>query len=132
MQPDPLFLEKERLFNSVEVELLRRWAFSELPDVFRAHPASVLKCFVKAWWHLYHETDCVLMVKNRTVWIRSHELSAPPLDTEALLAALLRIRKLIVLDTLLEFRPIQPAEESAVAGLQTLIHFFGQAKEGIR
>lgn len=132
MKPDPLFLEKERLFNSVEVELVRRWAFGELPDPFRAHTASVLKCFVKAWWQLYHEADCALMAKNRTVWQRSQQLSAPPLNTAELVRALLRIRQLIVLEALLEFRSLQPPEEAALAGLQILIQYFTQAKQNVR
>lgn len=129
MKPDPLFLQNERLFNSVEVELVRRWAFGQVPDVFGNHPATVLKSFVKAWWNLYHETDCALMGKDRTVWKRSQELSAPPLDTADLVVALLRIRQLIVLEALLEFRPIQPAEESAFAGLEVLIHYYNRAKQ---
>lgn len=129
MKPDPLFLQNERLFNSVEVELVRRWAFGQVPDVFGKHPAVVLKSFVKAWWNLYHETDCALMFKNRTVWQRSQELSAPPLNSAELVAALLRVRQLIVLEALLEFRPIQPAEESALAGLDVLIHYYNGARQ---
>lgn len=133
MKPDPLFLQHERLFNSVEVELVRRWAFGQVPAVFGNHPATVLKSFVKAWWNLYHETDCALTLRNRTVWQRSQELPAPPLDTADLVAALLRIRQLIVLEALLEFRPIQPAEESALAGLDVLIHhYYNGAKQTAR
>lgn len=129
MKPDPLFLQNERLFNSVEVELVRRWAFGQVPDVFGNHPAVVLKSFVKAWWNLYHETDCARLCKDRIVWKRSQELPAPPLDTDDLVAALLRIRQLIVLEALLEFRPIQSAEESALAGLDVLIHYYSRAKQ---
>ena len=129
MKPDPLFLQNERLFNSVEVELVRRWAFGQVPDVFGHRPAVELKSFVKAWWNLYHEIDCVLMVKNRTVWQRSQELSAPPLNTDELVVALLRVRQLIVLEALLEFRPVQPVEESALAGLDVLIHYYNGAKQ---
>ena len=129
MKPDPLFLQNERLFNSVEVELVRRWAFGQVPDVFGHRPAVVLKSFVKAWWNLYHEIDCALTLRNRTVWQRSQELPATPLDTADLVAALLRVRQLIVLEALLEFRLIRPAEESALAGLDVLIHYYNMAKQ---
>lgn len=99
---------------------------AKLP-LFGNHPATVLKCFVKAWWNLYHESDCALGETNRTIWQRSQELSALPLDTTELVAALLRIRQLIVLEALLEFRPIKPPEESAVAGLGMLIHYYNRA-----
>ncbi|WP_040007220.1 hypothetical protein [Fibrisoma limi] len=128
MKPDPTFLEHERLFNSVEVELVRRWAFSQVPAMFDQHEASVLKCFVKAWWNLYHESDCALNSKNRTIWQRSQELPAPPLDTTALLSALLRIRQLVVQEALLEYRPFEQYEESALGGLNVLIHYYTQAK----
>ena len=124
MAPDPLYWDNERLFNSVEIELVRRWAFGQVPEMFGNHDAHVLKCFVKVWWHLYHETDCALSQKNRTVWHPSQELPALSLDTAALVAALLRIRQLIVLDALLDFRPIQHHEEAALGGLNILIHYF--------
>lgn len=128
MKPDSMFLQNERLFNSVEVELVRRWAFGQVPAMFGNHEASVLKCFVKAWWNLYHESECALCCKNRTIWHRSQELPAPPLDTDALVMALLRIRQLIILEALLEFRLIRQHEESALGGLSVLIHYYTQAK----
>lgn len=128
MKPDSMFLENERLFNSVEVELVRRWAFGQMPAMFGNHEASVLKCFVKAWWNLYHESECALSCKNRTIWHRSQELPAPPLDTDELVMALLRIRQLIILEALLEFRLIRQHEESALGGLSVLIHYYTHAK----
>lgn len=126
MGPDPLYWDNECLFNSVEIELVRRWAFGQVPEMFGNHDAHVLKCFVRAWWNLYHETDCALHHRNRTVWHPSQQLPALPLDTDALVAALLRIRQLIVFDALFDFRPIQPNEESALGGLNVLIHYFNR------
>ena len=124
MKPDSLFIENERLFNSVEVELVRRWAFGQVPTMFGNHEASVLKCFVKAWWNLYHETACALNETNRTLWQRSNEQSAAALDTTALVKALLRIRQLIILEALLEFRPIYQHEDAALGGLNVLIQYY--------
>ena len=119
-------MENERLFNSVEVELVRRWAFGEVPTMFGNHQAPVLKCFVKVWWNLYHEAWCALSHKNRTIWQRSQELSAPPLETHELVRALLRIQQMIVLEALREFRTIQPHEYAALGGLTVLIHFYNR------
>jgi hypothetical protein len=128
MKLDPIYLENERLFNSVEVELVRRWAFGQVPAMFGQHEAGVFKSFVKAWWNLYHESDCALNHKDRTVWQRSEELSAPPLDTKALLLALLRIQQLVVREALLDYRSLEQHEESALGGLNVLIHYYTHAK----
>ena len=129
MKPDSLFLENEHLFNSVEVELVRRWAFGQVPPMFGNQEAHVLKCFIKAWWNLYHECACALSETNRTVWVRDELLPAPALDTAALIKALLRIRQLIVLEALLEHRSIRQHEESALGGLSVLIHYYTHPKQ---
>lgn len=124
MKPNSLFLENERLFDSVEVELVRRWAYGQIPDTFSHQPALVLKGFVETWWNLYHEAECATSQKNRKIWQRSHELPALSLNTAELVATLLYIRQLVVLETLQEFRPIEPAENLAVSGLESLLQYF--------
>lgn len=124
MKRDSVFIQRECLFNSVEVELVRRWAFGHVPPAFGRHDAHVLKCFVKTWWNLYHESDCALSHRDRTFWERSQELPASTLDTSELVTALLQIRQLIVCEALEEFRSIQGNEESALAGLVILIHYY--------
>ncbi|GAA4465223.1 hypothetical protein GCM10023189_45540 [Nibrella saemangeumensis] len=58
-------LQIEILFNSVEVELARRWAFGHVPVVFSRRPAMHLRVLVKAWWQIYHETTCARRLQNR-------------------------------------------------------------------
>ncbi len=128
MNPSPFVISRELTFNSVEVELIRRWGLGNMPRAFRRHPARVLRCFVKSWWNLYHETHCAATRTNRTYWKRSQDLPAPTLDSPGLVSALLRIRALILLEALDGFRPIRSGEESALVGLSILIHYYAEAE----
>ncbi|WP_157627067.1 hypothetical protein [Spirosoma luteum] len=129
MKHNLLSLENERLFNSVEVELVRRWALGQVPDKFGNQPANLLKGFVETWWNLYHETECATSQKDRIIWQRFHELPALSLDTAGLVAALHHIRQLIVLETLQAFRPIEPVEDSALSGLDSLLRYFDRLND---
>lgn len=110
----------EILFNSVEIELARRWAFHNVPAVFVDRPALHLQKVVKAWWQLYHESICAAQARNRTLWERKASYPAVALDTPALVESLRQIRQLMSLDALSVFRPLSQAEQAAI-GLLTLI-----------
>lgn len=110
----------EVLFNSVEIELARRWAHGEVPAIFVSRPAEDLRRVVKAWWQIYHESAAAASDRDRTVWERNQAYPARALDTLTLIDALKKLRQLINLDALKMFRPLHQAEYSAI-GLLDLI-----------
>lgn len=114
----------EILFNSIEQELLRRWAFGNVPDVYRTRPTDYLRASVKCWWSLYHETVSAKHIRNRSVWSRNPALPAHTLDNDALKGSLNEIYKLIEVDALSDFRPLTPAESSGVVLLAMTINYY--------
>ncbi|GAA4459306.1 hypothetical protein GCM10023189_32790 [Nibrella saemangeumensis] len=117
-------LQIEILFNSVEVELARRWAFGNVPVVFSRRPAMHLRVLVKAWWHIYHETYCARQFRNRQVWQRSNALPAQALDTSALASSLQEINNLLDVDALRDFRPLSNAEKASLCLLTLLTSYY--------
>lgn len=104
----------EVLFNSIEIELSRRWAFQNVPTPFVHRPALHLRMTVKAWWHLYHESTCARQQRNRLIWERNPAYPAKALETSALADGLREITTLIDLDALLTYRSLSKAEESGL------------------
>ncbi|WP_461129721.1 hypothetical protein [Spirosoma aerophilum] len=107
-------------FNSVEVELARRWAHNEVP-MFVGRPVEVLRKVVKAWWQIYHEAAAAASGQNRTIWNRNNAYPAEALDTPSLINALSEIRKKINLKDIGQYRPIHQAEYSAIGLLDMII-----------
>jgi hypothetical protein len=114
----------EILFNSVEVELDRRWAFGEVPAVFKDRPAEHLRRMVKAWWQIYHESAAAAKAQNRTAWQRNPANLAVALDTAALVESLSQISKLIDLDAIRAYRTAGSAELSAVCLLEMITTYY--------
>lgn len=113
----------EILFNSVETELARRWAFQNIPPVFAHRPVTHLRTTVKAWWHLYQESTAARQQTNRTVWERNPVYSPEALETPELIGSLVEIQDLFSVESLLAFRPLSKSEESSM-GLLTLIIYY--------
>ena len=124
MKAKPEFISIEILFNSVEVELARRWAFGNVPPVFLNRRAIHLRYVVKALWHLYHESSCARHKRNRAIWSRNPAFPAEALDTKALVAHLQTIRQLLNLDDLLTFRPLSKAEGASLCLLALLTAYY--------
>jgi hypothetical protein len=118
------FIRIELLFNSIEVELARRWAHGEVPTMFTSRPVDDLRKMVKAWWQIYHEGVTAASGHNRTVWERNQAYAAVALDTPALLDALSQVRQRINLDALSGFRPIHQAEHSAIGILDQISAYY--------
>lgn len=117
-------IQAEILFNSVEMELTRRWAFGEVPIVFVSRPVKHLQATVKAWWQIYHKCAAAADNRNRTVWVRNHAYPAQSLDTPALIDHLRSIGQLIDLAALRPFRRAAPAELSAVCLLGMISAYY--------
>ncbi|GAB3220251.1 hypothetical protein [Spirosoma arcticum] len=114
----------EILFNSVEVELDRRWAFGEVPSTFKDRPAEHLRRMVKAWWQIYHESAAAAKAQNRTAWRRNPANPAVALDTASLVDSLGQISKLINLDAIRAYRTVGSAELSAVCLLGMITTYY--------
>lgn len=114
----------EVLFNSVEIELARRWAHGEVPAMFAGRPVDHLRKMVKAWWQIYHESAAAATGRNRTVWERSQSSPAEALGTPALVSSLATIRESLNLDALKGFRPLFQAEHSAITILDIIINYY--------
>ncbi len=119
----------EILFNSVELEITRRWAMGNVPSLFTGRSAEDLKRVIKSWWHIYHESVCATEGRNRTVWERNGNYPAEALDTEALVRSLLEIRRLMNLDALRKFRPSPVHEVSAVCLLGMVTTYYAELKK---
>ncbi|GAA4419297.1 hypothetical protein GCM10023187_53470 [Nibrella viscosa] len=117
-------LQIEILFNSVEMELNRRWVFGNVPVVFSRRLARHLRILVKAWWHIYHETYCARRLRDRQVWQRSNTLPAQALDTPALASSLREINSLLDIDALRDFRPLSNAEVASLSLLALLTSYY--------
>ena len=117
-------IQTEILFNSVEVELDRRWAFANVPTPFVHRPALHLRMTVKAWWQLYHESTCARQQRNRFMWERNPAYPAKALETSALAASLQKITTLLNLDELLTYRSLSKAEESGLCLLALLSYYY--------
>lgn len=117
-------LTTEVLFNSVEIELARRWAHGEVPPMFVGRPADHLRKMVKAWWQIYHESAAAASGLDRTVWERNPAYPAEALDTPALTDALNQIHGSLDLEALKIFRPLHQAEHSAVGILSLMITYY--------
>ena len=118
------FIRIELLFNSVEVELARRWAHGEVPAMFTPRPVDDLRQMVKAWWQIYHEAAAAAIGRNRTVWERNPAYGAVALDTPALIDAFRQIRQRINLNALAGFRPIHQGEHSAIGILDLISAYY--------
>ena len=118
------FVRVEILFNSVEMELARRWAFHNVPPVFVRRPPMHLRKVVKAWWHLYHESTCARIQRNRLIWERNPAYPAEALDTSTLVRSLIRIRALLDVRALLTYRPLSQAERASVGLLLMLTAYY--------
>ena len=114
----------EILFNSVEVELDRRWSFGEVPAIFTKRPAEHLRRMVKAWWQIYHESAAATSGRNRTVWERNPAYPALALDTASLVESLNQINQLINLEAIRAYRPVKSVERSAVCILGLIKSFY--------
>ncbi|WP_018619750.1 hypothetical protein [Spirosoma luteum] len=114
----------EILFNSVETQLARRWAFHNVPPVFANRPALYLRITVKAWWQLYHEATSARLQCNRQRWERTAAYPAVALDTPALVASLFQIHQLLDLEPLQTYRCLFPAEESGMALLALITDYY--------
>ena len=114
----------EILFNSVEVELARRWAHGEVPAIFASRPAEDLRRMVKAWWHIYHESICAANGRDRTIWDRNPAYPAEALDTAALIAGLQQIYRLMNIARLRDYRPSLQHEISAIHLLGVIRSFY--------
>lgn len=119
-------IEIEILFNSIEIELSRQWAFGSVPALFAKKPVEILQVMVKAWWQIYHECDCARRGQNRTVWERSSAYPAEALPPEKVLASLKRIRQLTDLEEISAYRPVKPAEEAACHILAIFIDYYAK------
>ena len=118
------FITTEVQFNSVELELTRRWAAGEVPPAFvKRHPEDIRKV-VKAWWQIYHESTAAANQQSRTVWERSPALPAEALDTSALINALQQIELRLDLEGLLRFRELYQGEHSAIGLLRLITNFY--------
>ncbi|GAB3788540.1 hypothetical protein GCM10028818_55290 [Spirosoma horti] len=107
-------MEIEILFNSVEVELARRWAFGEVPVAFVSRQVEDLHKMVKQWWNIYHDSAAAAEYSNRQVWERNQTYPANTLDTPLLVSSLTRIHRLINLEAIKNFRPLHDWEVMAV------------------
>lgn len=116
----------EVLFNSVEMELIRRQAVGEVPAAFAGRPADHLRLTVKGWWQLYHESTAIVKSQNRKVWQRNQNLPAHSLDTTALIDGLKTIYNLISLEAIETFRTLEKGEQSAVTLLLVIAHYYSQ------
>ena len=128
---NPVFNEATRievLFNSVEVELDRRWAFGEVPAIFKNRPAEHIRRMVKAWWHIYHESAAATSGRNRTIWERSPAYPAIALNTTSLIESLSQIDRLINLEAIRAYRSIHSAELSAVCILGMVTTYYGELR----
>lgn len=114
----------EALFNSVEIELDRRWAFGEVPTVFANRPADHLRRMVKAWWQIYHESAAAAKEEDRTFWERNPAYPAVALDTASLVESLTQINKLINLEAIRLYRTVHQQELSAVCVLGMITTFY--------
>ena len=113
----------EILFNSVEVELNRRWAFGNVPQVFAKRSPSHLRRIVEAWWHLYHESRCAQEQCDRQVWERNPAYPAEALSTPMLVASLMDVKDLLNTDELRTYRELTRAEEAGI-GLLCLLTIY--------
>lgn len=118
------FITIEVQFNSVELELARRWATGEVPPAFIKRPAGDLRKVVKAWWQIYHESTAAANQRSRTVWERSPALPAEALDTFALINALRQIEHRLDLEALLRFRELHQSEHSAIGLLKLITNYY--------
>ena len=124
MKVKPEFVRIEILFNSVEIELARRWAFGNVPPVFVNRRPIHLRYVVKALWHLYHESSCARHKRDRAVWGRNPDYPAEALDTPTLVDHLQDIRQLLNLDDLLAFRPLSKSEGASLCLLALLTAYY--------
>ena len=128
----PTFLQKlarhraaiEIQFNSVEMELVRRWAVGEVPRVFANYPVNALRRMVKAWWQIYHESKAAATETNRTIFERYQTYPAQALDTTKLIQALEQIEERMNLVALAKFRSVHNAEYCAVELLKLIKTFY--------
>lgn len=107
-------MEIEIMFNSVEVELARRWAFGEVPVAFASRKVEDLRKMVKQWWNIYHDSAAAAEYSNRQVWERNQAYPANALDTLLLVSTLNQIYGLINLEAIKNFRPLHDWEVMAV------------------
>jgi hypothetical protein len=114
----------EILFNSVEVELARRWAHGEVPASFASRPVGHLRKMVKVWWEIYHESVAAATNQNRKVRERNQAYSAEALDTPGLVNALKVIHENMNLKALNAFRPLHEAEHLAIGILHIISTYY--------
>lgn len=104
----------EIMFNSVEVDLARRWAFGEVPVAFANRKVEDIRKMVKQWWNIYQDSAAAAECSNRQVWERNQAYPANALDTQLLVSTLNQIHGLINLEAIKNFRPLHDWEVMAV------------------
>ena len=123
-QPSAEFISIEVQFNSVEMDLARRWAVGEVPAMFVKRPAADLRKMVKAWWQIYHESIAAANERTRTIWERNPAYPADVFDTPALISALQQIENRLDMKALLHFRDLHQGEHSAIGILRITINYY--------
>jgi hypothetical protein len=121
----------ESLFNSVERELVRRWACHHVPQVFVNRPVQHLRLIVKAWWNIYQESRCARAGENRTIWNR--DTTCPPQELEGLelVETLARITSLIDVDALLMYRDLSSKDKSGICLLTVFTAYYSSPQSAI-
>jgi hypothetical protein len=119
-------LHIEILFNSVELELARRWVFGNVPTAFTIRPVLHLRAVLRQWWELYHESLCATWGRNRTIWKRNPAYPANALETPELVASLYQIRDLIRLRALRSYRSLTEIEEVSLYLLAALTVYYSR------
>lgn len=121
----------ESLFNSVERELVRRWAYHHVPQVFINRPVQHLRLIVKAWWNIYQESRCARAGEDRTIWNRDTTCPAKELEGLELVETLARITSLIDVDALLMYRDLYSQDESGICLLTVFTAYYSSPKSAI-
>ncbi len=117
-------MPNELVFNLVEVELARRWALGEVPELFARRSVDDLRKMVRMWWNIYHDSAAAAAYRDRTAFDRESALTAGALDTPALVASLNHIVSLFNLEAIQAFRPLHEWETHATYILGMITGFY--------